>query len=354
MPGMGRALQANNPTIVAAFHHALLQQLLWLLLIVVVLAVAWNGVRTTQYRRWVAAGRVDRGVPAARGGPEAPGRRMLRIGFGCLWLFDGLLQLQASMPLGLPSGVIQPAAGSVAHLGPAPRQRRRLVVVRPPGPGGRGHRVDPDRPRGLVAGGAPRPVVAGLGRGQRGLGPDGLVLRRGLRRDPRTRERPGSSEPPVRSSSTLRPACWSPCPTGPGRHPGWAGWSSASSARSSWRWRSCRPGRAAGSGRASARPTATPRPARSPTWSSRCRRSPNPGGCRSWVHAFATFDAAHGWGVNLFVVLALGAVGLSLLSGRRAGRCAGGSPERRCSAWPTGCSCRTSGSWAAWAPTPTA
>ena len=45
-------------------------------------------------------------VPAP---PEPSGRRFLRIAFGLLWLFDGLLQLQSGMPTGLPSQVIQPA-----------------------------------------------------------------------------------------------------------------------------------------------------------------------------------------------------------------------------------------------------
>jgi cytochrome oxidase Cu insertion factor (SCO1/SenC/PrrC family) len=37
---------------------------------------------------------------------------VLRIGFGILWIFDGILQGQQAMPLGLPSQVIQPAAAS--------------------------------------------------------------------------------------------------------------------------------------------------------------------------------------------------------------------------------------------------
>jgi cytochrome oxidase Cu insertion factor (SCO1/SenC/PrrC family) len=45
---------------------------------------------------------------------------LLRVGFGLLWLFDGLLQAQPSMVVGLPSQVIQPGADSspawVQHL----------------------------------------------------------------------------------------------------------------------------------------------------------------------------------------------------------------------------------------------
>ena len=58
-----------------------------------------------------------RGVNA---GPEPAGRQLLRIGFGVLWIFDGLLQAQPAMAEGLPSQVIQPAAatspGWVQHI----------------------------------------------------------------------------------------------------------------------------------------------------------------------------------------------------------------------------------------------
>ena len=59
MPGMGRALQSNNPTIVSAFHTALLHQLLVVLLLGAVLAVAVNAIRTVQYRRLAAVGRTS-------------------------------------------------------------------------------------------------------------------------------------------------------------------------------------------------------------------------------------------------------------------------------------------------------
>ncbi len=52
--------------------------------------------------------------------PEAAARRLLRIGFGVIWIFDGLLQAQPAMAAGLPSGVVGPAAASspvwVQHL----------------------------------------------------------------------------------------------------------------------------------------------------------------------------------------------------------------------------------------------
>jgi cytochrome oxidase Cu insertion factor (SCO1/SenC/PrrC family) len=120
MPGMGRALQSNNPTIVSAFHTALLHQLLIVLVIGAVLTIALNVIRTFQYRRLAAVGRTTFPTGVRWEYAEPPARRILRIGFGILWLFDGLLQLQSSMPLGLPSSVIQPAASTspswVQHL----------------------------------------------------------------------------------------------------------------------------------------------------------------------------------------------------------------------------------------------
>src|SRR5271165_5421744 len=45
-------------------------------------------------------------------------------------------------------------------------------------------------------------------------------------------------------------------------------------------------------------------------------RTPQPRLLSSWVSSFASFDAAHGWAVNLFVVVALAAVGAALCTGR--------------------------------------
>src|SRR5690348_14707589 len=57
---------------------------------------------------------------AADGNPEPRGRRLLRTGFGVLWIFDGLLQAQPKMAGGLATQVIEPVAASspgwVQHL----------------------------------------------------------------------------------------------------------------------------------------------------------------------------------------------------------------------------------------------
>jgi len=112
MQGMGHGLQSNNPTIAASFRSTLDHQLLILVVLGVLLAVAWNVARTLHYRRAVAEGTADVQVPESWAYPEPTARRFFRLAFGFLWLFDGLLQLQAAMPLGLPGSVITPAASS--------------------------------------------------------------------------------------------------------------------------------------------------------------------------------------------------------------------------------------------------
>ena len=109
MPGMGGAPQNGNSVVVSAFHNELFHQLLLVLVIGAVCAIAFNVIRTVQYRQLRAlGGHTPVAAPAAT--PEAVARRVLRIGFGGLWILDGLLQLQSAMPLGLPSSVVQPAA----------------------------------------------------------------------------------------------------------------------------------------------------------------------------------------------------------------------------------------------------
>ena len=111
MPGMGTYLQTKNPVVVSAFHTALIHQLLLIGLILIVLALAWNVLMTTPYRRSVAAGSVPgHWTPTLPAEPVA--RRVLRIGFGLFWLLDGLLQFQSAMPLGLPTSVLRPSASS--------------------------------------------------------------------------------------------------------------------------------------------------------------------------------------------------------------------------------------------------
>jgi hypothetical protein len=123
MPGMNSGPNIDNPVVVAAFRAALLHQGLIALLIFAVLAAAWAALRA---RRPTAGGSTADGSAAGRG-TEPAGRQLLAIGFGNLWLFDGFLQAQPGMPLGLPAQGIEPtAAGSspwvqhVVHWGLGP------------------------------------------------------------------------------------------------------------------------------------------------------------------------------------------------------------------------------------------
>jgi len=116
MPGMDGGLAPGNNVLEAAFKAALLNQGVIALLVFVVLAIAWVACRELLPAR----ARVQVAARQAGLRSEPAGRRLLRIGFGALWIFDGLLQAQPKMAGGLPSQVIAPAvAGSpdwVAHL----------------------------------------------------------------------------------------------------------------------------------------------------------------------------------------------------------------------------------------------
>jgi cytochrome oxidase Cu insertion factor (SCO1/SenC/PrrC family) len=114
MPGMNSGLTDNNATVVAAFRAALLHQGFIVLAVLAVLALTWVSVR-----EWVPAVKTAMAGRAAAPA-EAAGRRLLRIGFGVVWIFDGLLQAQPAMAAGMPSQVIQPTAAAsptwVQHL----------------------------------------------------------------------------------------------------------------------------------------------------------------------------------------------------------------------------------------------
>jgi cytochrome oxidase Cu insertion factor (SCO1/SenC/PrrC family) len=106
MPGMNSGLSDTNATLVAAFRAALLHQGLLILAVLVVLALAW-----VSLREFVPGAR-SADKAAAVPPPEPVARRLARIGFGTLWIIDGLLQAQPAMAAGMPSGVIAPSASS--------------------------------------------------------------------------------------------------------------------------------------------------------------------------------------------------------------------------------------------------
>src|SRR5579863_10382143 len=118
MPGMHSGLNVTNSVLVTAFRSALMHQGLVALLILASLAVGWM-----TFREWLpklraagASGSASRDAEA-----EPTSRKLLRIGFGLIWVFDGILQAQPAMAAGLPAKVIAPAASS------APGWVRELV-----------------------------------------------------------------------------------------------------------------------------------------------------------------------------------------------------------------------------------
>jgi cytochrome oxidase Cu insertion factor (SCO1/SenC/PrrC family) len=117
---MGRTLQTGNSMIVSSFHNALWHQFLIILLVGLVCAIGFNVVRTIQWRRLKEHGVASFPSSTRLTTPEPLARHVVRVCFGCLWILDGLLQIQSGMPLGMPSGVIQPAAATsptwVQHL----------------------------------------------------------------------------------------------------------------------------------------------------------------------------------------------------------------------------------------------
>jgi cytochrome oxidase Cu insertion factor (SCO1/SenC/PrrC family) len=127
VPGMNSGLSPGDPTLVAAFRSALLHQGAIALILVVFVWLVWATARTWPFAaagvRPGAGGKGTLRVHAAAaltGDGEAKGRWLLRIGFGVLWILDGILQAQPKMAAGLPALVIQPTATSsptwVQHL----------------------------------------------------------------------------------------------------------------------------------------------------------------------------------------------------------------------------------------------
>jgi cytochrome oxidase Cu insertion factor (SCO1/SenC/PrrC family) len=112
VPGMSTGLEANDPTVVSAFHSALVTQGLIVIGLIVLVGSVWIllGVRELLH---AGAGRANAfaGSPTYAF-PEPAARRLLRIGFGALWILDGVLQTQPKMPLGMGPDVIQPLAAA--------------------------------------------------------------------------------------------------------------------------------------------------------------------------------------------------------------------------------------------------
>jgi cytochrome oxidase Cu insertion factor (SCO1/SenC/PrrC family) len=311
---MGRSLQSGNSVIVSAFHTALIHQFLFLLLIAAVLAIGFNVVRTIQYRRLEAVGRTTFPTAPTWPYPEPAARRILRIGFGIIWLVDGFLQLQTSMPLGLPTGVIQPAASTSPHWvqqlvnsgltiwSNHPVQAAAATVWIQVGlgiwllvaPRGRWSRTG-----GLASAGWGI-VVWIFGEAFGGIFAPGLTWLFGA---------PGAVvfycvaglllALPERAFSTPR--------LGRIMLAGAGSFFVGTAILQAW------PGRGFWQGRIHASSHVGTLTA----MVQQMARTPQPGFLSSWVASFGAFDAAHGWAVNLVVVVGLTTIGVALCTGRR-------------------------------------
>ncbi len=139
MPGMNSGPGPASSILVSAFRSALLQQALIVALIFVFVLATWAVMRT-------AIG--DQRADVAWREPRA--RQVLRIGFGALWLFDGLLQAQPQMAGGLPAQVLQPAADGSPSWVVRPGELGRERLELPPHRGRRVVGLDPGRHRALA------------------------------------------------------------------------------------------------------------------------------------------------------------------------------------------------------------
>ena len=312
MSGMGGPPPgAGNGIVVDAFHSALTRQGLLIFAVLLVLVVAWNALRSVQYRRAAASG-IPWPPPPRRLAPEPVARRVLRVGFGLIWVFDGLLQAQASMPTGLATEVLRPAAatspGWVQHLvdfgattwdlHPVPAATASVWIQVGIGlfllvaPRGRWSRA-----AGVVSLGWAL-VVWSFGEAFGGVFAPGLTVLFGA---------PGAVlfYAVAGGLIALPDRAW----VGPrlGRIvTGSAGaFLLGMAVLQAW------PGRGFWQGGTTASPGTLAGMA------AQMSATPQPHVLSSAVSGFASLDRGHGWGVNLFVVAALALLGLAFLSGRR-------------------------------------
>ena len=308
MSGMNSGINVNDPTVVAAFKSALLHQGLIALLIFALLGFAWVTVRA-----WLPvaqpAGADGTRVPAV---PEPSWRQVLRIGFGLLWVFDGILQAQPKMAVGLPSQVIEPAAAS------SPRWVQEVVnwagttwSYHPMQAGAAAVWIQVGigiwmlaSPRGLLsrlaglAGAGWGLVVWIFGESFGGIFAPGLTWLFGA---------PGAVLIYVVAGGliALPERIW---------HAPWLGravlagtglFLAGMAVLQAW------PGRGFWQGAVHHQPSSLA------SMTGDMAQTPQPGILAAWVNAFTAFDEAHGFAVNLFTVVALAAIGVAFLTGRR-------------------------------------
>ena len=308
MPGMNSGINANDPTVVAAFRAALVHQGLIALAIFVLVALAW-----ASSKAWLPVRSAETAGPA--GGPglawslEPAARRLLRIGFGLLWVFDGILQAQPAMAAGLPSQVIEPTAASspgwVQHLvnwgGTAwsyhPIQAGVAAVWIQVGigiwlivaPGGLWSRA-----AGLASVGWGL-VVWAFGESFGGIFAPGLTWLFGA---------PGAVLFYCVAGAlvALPDAAWRTPRLGRGILAAMGAFFAGMAVLQAW------PGRGFWQGISHGQPGSLASMTQS------MAQTPQPSSVSGWINAFTAFDEAHGFTVNMFVVIALAAIGLALLT----------------------------------------
>jgi hypothetical protein len=99
MPGMGHShVSTSNVIVQGLFRHDIyVTSVYWIIALALVCLLGASVLRRLNSFNL---------SPEGLGEPRA--RTYLRIAFGVIWLFDGILQFQPSMPLGLANDVVQP------------------------------------------------------------------------------------------------------------------------------------------------------------------------------------------------------------------------------------------------------
>jgi cytochrome oxidase Cu insertion factor (SCO1/SenC/PrrC family) len=306
---MNSGLDLSDPAVVAAFKAALVHQGLIALLIFVFVGLSWVSIRAWLNASPAAAG--GETVASAPAAAEPTWRQLLRIGFGLLWVFDGILQAQPKMAIGLPSQVIEPTAASsppwVQHVvnwaGTSwsyhPMQAGASAVWIQVGIGVwllAAARGPLSRLAGLASVGWGL-VVWVFGESFGGIFAPGLTWMFGA---------PGAAAIYVVAGAlvALPERAWHSRRLGQLTTAGTGLFLLGMAVLQAW------PGRGFWQG------TVHGQPGTLAGMTQTMAQTPQPGFLTAWVNAFTAFDQAHGFAVNLFVVIALTVTAAAFLSGR--------------------------------------
>jgi cytochrome oxidase Cu insertion factor (SCO1/SenC/PrrC family) len=308
---MNSGLNISDPTVVAAFKAALVHQGLIALLIFALVGLTWITIRAWLPAAAAGAGAGTAPQATAAAVAEPAWRRLLRVGFGLIWVFDGILQAQPKMAVGLPSQVIEPTAASsppwVQHVvnwagttwSYHPMQAGASAVWIQVGIGiwllvaARGPL---SRLAGLVSVGWGL-VVWVFGEAFGGIFAPGLTWLFGA---------PGAALVYAVAGGliALPERAWGGRRLGQLTTAGIGLFLIGMAVLQAW------PGRGFWQGISHGQPGTLA------GMTGSMAQTPQPGFLSAWVNAFTTFDEAHGFAVNLFVVAALAVTGAVFLSGR--------------------------------------